>query len=152
LAYTNSGSFVNPIRKNNPGSFYSYVGCQGDKTIDAVKIMDEILNKMPEKPERIDMIKSGLINSISSNFPDFRSISSRIDRGRQMGYTQSPLVDEYKLYGTLTFNDIVNFYKSNIQNRPRVITIYGNSKVIDKKKLEAYGNVVQLKLKNIKVD
>ncbi len=152
LAYTTSGAFINPIRKNNPGTFYSYVGCQGDKTIDAVKIMDEILKQMPEKPERIDMIKSGLINSISSNFPDFRGISSRIDRGRQMGYTQSPLADEYKLYGTLTFNDIVNFYKSNIQNRPRVITIYGNSKVIDKKKLEAYGNVVELKLKNIKVD
>jgi len=152
LAYTTSGAFINPIRKNNPGTFYSYVGCQGDKTIDAIKIMDDILVQMPEKPERIDMIKSGLTNSISSNFPDFRSISSRIDRGRQMGYTQSPLVDEYKLYGTLTFSDIVNFYKSNIQNRPKVITIYGNSKVIDKKKLEAYGNVVQLKLKNIKVD
>jgi len=152
LAYTTSGSFINPIRKNNPGTFYSYVGCQGDKTLDAIAVMDNILLKMPEKPERIDMIKSGLINSISSNFPSFRNISSNIEKGRQMGYTQSPLVDEYKLYNTLSFNDIVNFYKSNIQNRPRVITIYGNSKVIDKKKLAQYGKVVELKLKDIKVD
>ena len=151
LAYTTSGAFINPIRKNNPGTFYSYVGCQGDKTLDAISVMNDILEKMPEKPERIEMIKAGLINSVSSNFPDFRSISNRIDRGRQMGYTQSPLVDEYKLYGTLTFNDIVSFYKSNIQSQNRVITVYGNAQMIDKKKLAEYGNVVELKLKNIKV-
>jgi Zn-dependent M16 (insulinase) family peptidase len=69
-----------------------------------------------------------------------------------MGYTQSPLVDEYKLYGTLTFNDIVSFYKSNIQSQNRVITVYGNAQMIDEKKLAEYGNVVELKLKNIKVD
>lgn len=152
LAYTTSGSFINPIHKNNPGTFYAYVGCQGDKTLDAVSVMDSILLKMPEKPERIQLIKSGLTNSISSNFPDFRSISSRIDRGRQMGYTQSPLGEEYKLYGSLTFNDIVSFYKSNIQNRPRIITIYGNSDMIDKKKLAKYGEIVELKLSDIKVN
>ena len=151
LAYTTSGAFINPIRKNNPGTFYSYVGCQGDKTLDAIGVMNNILKQMPEKPERIEMIKAGLINSVSSNFPDFRSISSRIDRGRQMGYIQSPLVDEYKLYGTLTFNDIVSFYKSNIQSQNRVITVYGNAQMIDKKKLAEYGNVIELKLKNIKV-
>ncbi len=152
LAYTTSGSFINPMHKNNPGVFYSYVGCQGDKTIDAVSVMDSILLKMPEKPERIVMIKSGLINSISSSLPDFRSISSRIERGRQMGYSQSPLIEEYKLYGNLSFNDIVSFYKANIQNRPRVITIYGNTKVIDKKKLSKYGEVIELKTKNILVE
>jgi hypothetical protein len=151
LAYTTSGAFINPIRKNNPGTFYSYVGCQGDKTLDAISVMNDILKKMPEKPERIEMIKAGLINSVSSNFPDFRNISNRIDIGRQMGYTQSPLVDEYKLYGTLTFNDIISFYKSNIQSQNRVITVYGNAQMIDKKKLAEYGNVVELKLKNIKV-
>ncbi len=150
LAYGTGGSFINPIGKNKPGVFYAYVGCQADKTNDAVNILDSILKHMPEKPERIDMIKSGMINSISSNYPDFRYISGTIERGKQLGYTQSPLIEEYKLYKTLTFNDIIKFYQPNIQTQPRVITIYGDLKKIDKKKLAAYGEIVELKLSDIK--
>ena len=152
LAYSTGGSFISPIIKNNPGVFYAYIGCQGDKTNDAVVILDSILKNMPIKPERIEMIKSGMINSMSSNLPDFRYISSTIEKGRQLGYTQSPLVEEYKLYKTLTFDDIVKFYQPNIQNQPRVITIYGNMKKIDKKKLKKYGEIVELKLNDIKTD
>jgi len=91
-----------------------------------------------------------MINSISSNFPDFRYISGSIERGRQLGNTQSPLIEEYKLYKTLTFNDIIKFYQPNIQTQPRVITIYGDLKKIDKKKLAAYGEIIELKLSDIK--
>ena len=152
LAYSTGGSFVNPIEKNKPGAFYAYIGCQADKTNDAVAVLDSILNYMPEKPERIDMIKSGMINSISSNFPAFRNISTSIELGKQLGYTQSPLVEEYKLYKTLTFDDITNFYQPNIQKQPRVITIYGDLKKIDLKKLANYGRIIELKLKDIKTN
>ena len=105
---------------------------------------------MPLKPDRIDMIKSGMINSISSNFPDFRNISSSIESGKQLGNLQSPLVEEYKLYKTLTFDDIIKFYQPNIQSQPRIITIYGDLKKMNKKKLANYGEIVELKLKDIK--
>jgi len=150
LAYATGGAFINPIGKNNPGVFYAYVGCQADKTNDAVAILDSIVKHMPLKPDRIDMIKSGMINSISSNFPDFRNISSSIESGKQLGNLQSPLVEEYKLYKTLTFDDIIKFYQPNIQSQPRIITIYGDLKKMNKKKLANYGEIVELKLKDIK--
>jgi len=152
LAYTTSGAFITPINKNNPGVFYSYVGCQSDKTMDAVVIMDSILKHMPQKTERIEMIKSGLINSISSSYPNFRNISSSIESGRQRGYTQSPLLNEFELYKTLTFDEIVKFYETNIQNKPRIITIYGNTEKINKKELAKYGKIITLKLSDIIVD
>ena len=150
LAYATGGAFINPIGKNNPGVFYAYVGCQADKTNDAVAVLDSIVKHMPLKPDRIDMIKSGMINSISSNFPDFRNISSSIESGKQLGNLQSPLVEEYKLYKTLTFDDIIKFYQPNIQSQPRIITIYGDLKKMNKKKLANYGEIVELKLKDIK--
>jgi len=56
------------------------------------------------------------------------------------------------LYKTLTFDDITNFYQPNIQKQPRVITIYGDLKKIDLKKLAKYGQIIQLKLKDIKTN
>ena len=120
--------------------------------MDAVTIMDSILRNMPQKTERINLIKSGLINSISSSFPNFRNVSSSIDRGRQRGYTESPLKKQFELYKTLTFEEINEFYETNIQNKPRIITIYGNAESIDKKELAKYGKIITLKIDDIIVE
>jgi hypothetical protein len=114
--------------------------------------MDSILRFMPKKPERIDMVKAGLINSMSSNYPNFRSISSSIAMGREFGYTHSPALDRYPLYKSLTFDNIVDFYNTNLVNRPRIITIYGNLKLVDKKKLAQFGEIEILKPKQIRID
>ena len=152
LAYTTGGMLAIPIVKNNPCWFYAYVGCQMDKTNEATEVMDSILRYMPKKPERIDMIKSGLINSMSSNYPNFRQISSSISYGRELGFTHSPAIERYPLYKSLTFDNIVDFYNSNLVNRPRIITIYGNLKLIDKKKLAQFGEIEVLKPKQIRID
>ncbi len=152
LAYATGGSLKTPNVKNNPCTFYSYVGCQMDKTNDATAVMDSMLRFMPKKPERIDMVKAGLINSMSSNYPNFRSISTSIAYGRDLGYTYSPALDRYPLYKTLTFDNIVDFYTKNLVNRPRIITIYGNLKLIDKKKLAQFGDIEEIKLKQIRID
>jgi len=152
LAYTTSGAFITPINKNNPGVFYSYVGCQSDKTMDAIEVMDDLLRNMPEKAERINLIKNGLINSISSSYPSFRNVSSVIESGRQRGYENSPLNEEFEAYKKLTFNDISEFFKNNIQNKPRIITIYGNSNKIYNKELSKFGKIKVLKVSDILVD
>jgi predicted Zn-dependent peptidase len=152
LAYSTSGAFISPIQKNKPGFFYAYIGCQVDKSIDAISVLDSILLKLPKKPERLQMIKAGLINSMSASYPNFRSVSSSIAFGREMGYTKSPRLKKYEIYKNLTFDNIVTFYEQNILNRPRVITIYGNAKKINPKILSNYGDIQKLKIKDIRVN
>ncbi len=152
LAYATGGNLMTPYLKNNPCTFYSYVGCQMDKTNDAIAVMDSILRFMPKKPDRIDMVKAGLINSMSSNYPSFRYISTTIARGKEKGYTTSPLKERYPLYKSLTFDNIVDFYNTNLINRPRIITIYGNLKLVDKKKLAQFGEIEVVKTKQIRID
>lgn len=152
LAYATGGSFVSPNQTNKPGVFYGYVGCQVDKSNDAIAVMDSIIRFLPKKPERLQMVKAGLINSLSSSYPNFRNISTSIEYGRELGYTRSPRLDYYEVYKTLTFDNIVSFYEQNILNRPRTITIYGNLKKIDKKKLLPYGEFKEIKMNQIRVD
>jgi hypothetical protein len=46
-------------------------------------------------------------------------------------------------------SDIVSYYKDNIQNRPRAIIIVGNKKKLPMEQLAKYGNIVELKKRDI---
>lgn len=152
LAYTTSGSFNKPYFGNSPGIFYAYVGCQSDKTNDAVQVLDSLIRFMPSKTERMEPIKLMLKNASASSYPNFRSLSSAIDFGKQLGYKHSPKLDEYPLYNTLTFDELYDFYKQNIQNQNHIITIYGNMNNIDKEKLKSMGNLMELSISDIRKD
>lgn len=152
LAYTTTGMFISPLEKNHPGFFYAYIGCQVDKSNEAIVVLDSIIHFLPKKPERLQMIKSGLINSMSANYPNFRYISTYISFGREQGDEQSKDLKKYEIYKSLTFDNIVDFYQQNLLNRPRVITLYGNLDKIDLKNLSKYGEIKKLKIKDIRVD
>lgn len=149
LAYSAGGHFEKPYLQKHPAYFSAYIGCQADKTNDAIETMNGLINNMPQKPERIDAVKSLLKNSTSTYYPDFRSISLYIEGFRLRGYTSYPLVEEYGKYDTLTFDDIENFYENNIKNKPMIITIYGNKTRMDLTRLAKCGKIIELKKKDI---
>ena len=66
LAYSSWGQFIRPWYNGNKGSFIGYVGCQTDKTLEAISVFKDITVNMPQKPERLEQIKSSLIKSINS--------------------------------------------------------------------------------------
>lgn len=145
LAYGASGGFRTPKLQNYPCYFSSYIGCQADKTNEAIDVMCDLVKNMPQKPERIEGIKSLLRNSISSAYPGFRSISEDVENLRERGYKSLPLKATYNEYESLAFNDIVGFYETYIKNKPLIISIYGDKSKIDLAKLSKYGKIVELK-------
>ncbi len=149
LAYTASGRFVKPTMQKNNAYFTGYIGCQADKTNDAIETMYGLLSNMPQKTERIDAVRSLLKNSTSAYYPDFRYISNTIETGREREFVTSPLKEEYKQYDNLTFNDIMKFYEGSIKGKPMAISIYGNKSKMDLIKLAKYGKIVELSKKDI---
>ncbi len=145
LAYTAYGSFVTPVYPNNPAYFYSYLGCQADKTNEAFEVMDSLIRFMPQRPERMEGIRSMMKKNISAYYPDFRYISSSIDYYRQIGYNSLPLKAKYVYYNALQFEDVLNFYNRFVKNRTVVVSIYGNTSKMDLNKLSKYGKLVVVK-------
>ena len=162
-----SGLIMNEIREKNsmaytaygmvrtealPGAetyFTGYVGTQNDKTVDAVKLYMNLLTDMPERPERIDNIKSYLRQAMLTDQPDARSLSEQIARWKLQGYTEDPTKEMLPMVDQLTFQDIVDFYNTQLKGKPIVIGIVGNPKEIDVKQLEQFGKVVKLNEKKL---
>lgn len=149
LAYGAGGSFSKPAVSGGPSAFVSFLSCQADKTNEAVKVMRSLIDSMPEKPERMDPIRLLLKNSTSAAYPGFRELSKVIESARMRGYNFYPLKAEYEKYDSLKYEDIVAFYKTWIQNRPVVMTIYGNTSKMDLVELAKYGKVIELKRSQI---
>ena len=135
--------------EGKPSNFIGYVGTQADKTNEAIDVFYELIKNMPEKPERIEMVKPYLIQKLSTDQPGFRDLSQKIESWKLKGYTEDPAKLKSKMYEQLEFESIIQFYIENIQNIPIVIAIVGNEKQIDLKRIEAYGKIVKIKEKDL---
>ena len=152
LAYASFG-FCRPApTPENNTMFNGYVGCQNDKTIEAMQVMLDLINNMPEKPERIDYIKGATIRSSLTSVPGFRNLISQIEKWQDAGFNQDPRLEFQSNYENLSFNDILEFYQKYLKGKPVTISIVGDKKQIDLKQLEKFGEIIHLKTKDVYVE
>lgn len=149
MAYSAGARYSIPVVSGNPSNFIGYIGTQADKTIEAIDVFYNLIKDMPEKPERLQMIKQYLALTAITSRPNFRDLSESIERWQWRGYTEDPVKEKNLIYNSLTFEDIVKFYENNIKNKPIVIAIVGNKKQIDRKILAKYGRIIEISEKEL---
>lgn len=145
LAYGAGAGYVVPELPGAKASFYGYVGTQDDKTMEAIDVFSNLVKVMPEKPDRIDNIKVFLEEASSVSFPFFRNLSETVESWKRKGYNEDPSIKMIEVYKKLTFNDITEFYKKNIQPKPIIYSIVGDKKRIDMESLSKYGEIIFVK-------
>ncbi|MDR1200281.1 MAG: insulinase family protein [Tannerellaceae bacterium] len=147
FAYRTSGSFsLLPLNhKEKPGEFTAMLSTQNDKTIDALTVLDQLINEMPVKPERLPAVKQALINQSGNNYPAFRKIPGKIASLINEGYESDPNETLIDNLSKMSMNDVVRFYEDNINSRTVVYMIVGNSKKVDMNKLFEFGKVIRVK-------
>lgn len=136
-------------RKDSPGEFVTMLSTQGDKTLDALSVLDSLMGEMPERPERFEEFRQTVFNYVNNEYPSFRKLSSRIAGYRREGYAEDPNRAYLQDVNRMEMKDILDFYRSNIQGKPIIYVIAGNSKHIDMQKLASFGTVIKLKKKDI---
>jgi predicted Zn-dependent peptidase len=144
LAYTAGGNYIDPPVENKKSCFIGYLGTQADKTPDAIDVYMDLLNNMPQYPDRITNVKNFLKGTASIEKPHYRIASQTYERWKLKGYTKSPAETNLPVIDKLTFDDVLRFYNDNIKERPVIIAVVGNPKMIDEKALAKYGKVIKL--------
>lgn len=149
MAYSTYGQAVSLELPGSSTFFTGYIGTQSDKAVDAIKLYVNLLTNLPERPERIDNIKNYLRQSVLTDHPDMRDLSTQIARWKLEGYTDDPAKEMLPKIDQLTFQDIMDFYHEYVKGKPIVIGIVGSPKDIDTKQLEQFGKVVKLSEKKL---
>jgi zinc protease len=149
LAYSTYGTYNTAYLPGNKNHFNAFVGCQADKTNDAITAMLDLIHKMPEKSERMDGIRSSLIEESKASRPGFRIMAEVIDAWRERGFTKDANQTLMEEYEKMNFDKILEFYKKEIQNKTTVITIVGDKSKFDLEALKQYGKIVEVKMDQI---
>ena len=149
LAYSARGTYQRPYYLNGKGYFQGYMGNQADKTLEALDAYLDLLRNMPEKRGRNEKIKSGLIQSLNSKKPNFRSVARQVKTWKHQGFQADPRVTQHERFQELEFQDIVKFYQNYIKKDVVTIAIVGDKRKIDLEKLAKFGTVIEVSKKDI---
>ena len=144
FAYTASANYNTPPVPNRNSMFTGYIGTQGDKTLGAVNEFLNLINSMPQYPERMGNIKDYLNQATVSSSPTKRQLTQVVENWMQAGYTEDPRIKLVDGYNATSFEDVLEFYNQKLKNKPIAIAILVNKKMIDNKQLKTLGKVVNL--------
>ena len=148
MAYSTSGGIWKPIyqlRDREPSHLNAYVGTQGDKTLDAMTVLDSLIRELPLSENRFEMVRKDVWSQEVNGFPDFRNRSNHIATNRRNGYDADPTATFYDLLEQVSLQDIEGFWKKNVSGRPIVWVIVGDPDKIGLENLEKFGPLTQLK-------
>ncbi|MDR3261415.1 MAG: insulinase family protein [Tannerella sp.] len=147
FAYYTSGAYRLPpfCQSDKPTRFVTCLSTQSDKTTDALKVLNSLIQHMPEHPEKIEAAIQTTINHTNNEYPSFREISMKIASYRRDGYTEDPNLALLNDIKQMEMKDIVRFYRSNVKGRTLVYVVVGNSRKIDMRQLAAFGDIVRMK-------
>ena len=149
LGYTAYSYFNYDYLERKPGRLYGFLGTQSDKTIEGITVMSDLITNMPERREKFNASKEALLKSRASDYITFRNKPSTVYQWMKKGYDHDPRTEVTELIRKADFKDVMSFYDRNIKNRPVIIMMSGNLKKIDKKELKRFGNLTELKYKQI---
>ena len=144
LAYSAGSVYVRPAIPDKKGRLLGYIGCQGDKTGDAIPVMIDLLKEMPRKEERMEALRSSLQLKTVTQYPNFRQKPSRIYNYELNGFHEDPNKKAFNGYSSVDMDFVSSFYEENIRGNPYVITIYGDKRKVDLDQLRKFGEVVEL--------
>lgn len=144
MAYTAYGIMAEGARPGKNSRFVGYIGTQSDKAADAIEVFMNLVDSMPEYPERIEAIKAALRQQAQISKPSFRGKTGTYEYWQEMGYDVDPALYNKEAIDNLTFDQIKQFYKEYVQGKPMTIILVGDPKLIDQKALQAkYGKFVK---------
>lgn len=149
LAYSARAFLAAPREPGSNAWLWGYIGCQADKTMEAIEVMTDLIRNMPQKSQRMPSLKKAIQQSAYTKRPGFRNLSQTVTAWQRMGFDGDPSAAKVARYAELEFEDLYAFYKAEIQageqeGRPLVLVLTGDSKRIDMEGLRKYGKLVMV--------
>ncbi len=151
LAYSASARYGEParIQEDFPYVFTSFIATQNDKMREAMDAFHDIINEMPESEKSFELAKEGLISTLRTDRIMGRSLLNYYRQAKDKGLWEDMRREVFNHVQPIELQDIVDFQKEWIANRPTVYTILSDIKALDLDYLSGYGEVIKLDLKDI---
>ncbi len=149
LAYSVKSSYMLADRQKESNYIYSYIGTQADKLDEAVAGMRELLNNMPESELLFNTAKTSVLENIRTTRVTRADVLWSYLKARRLGEDYDIRKVVFEGIGPMKYGEIERFQQEFVRNKPMAILIIGSKDKLDLKSMEAYGEVIELSLKEL---
>ena len=149
LAYSTFAEHTSAKDTTKPQYTYGYIGCQTDKTYEAIESMIRVLKKMPKDSIKFAQSVSSKRQQLESSRTTRASKLSSFWANKKLGFEESENEQIYNSLSSLDLEDIVQFHEDNVAGSEFSILIVSNLKELNIEKLERFGKVEILKVEDL---
>ena len=149
LAYSAFGHYFPASRPEDENIVVGFIGCQADKTIEAVKAFLGLMEDMPLEQNRFDNARQALESTYRTANIAFRSVPGIVIDWENLGLDKDPRQDRFPIIKDATIDTLKEFYEKEIQPRPKLISIVGDSSKIDMEALAKFGEITTIEADKI---
>lgn len=151
MAYAAQGVAFTPelAHSTNPCGYLALVATQGDKSMQAITLLDSLINDMPMNVENLSVARQSLLNDINNSYPTFRGKPFMVALTEREGYSSDKNTALVEQLPSLTQADVEAFYRQHVKGQPYQLMIVGDMKKLDLKALARYGTIVKVKKDDI---
>ncbi len=152
LAYSTFARYTTGSRKDEQNLMWGYIACQADKTPGAVEALIDLIDNLPESPERFDEARQSRINRYRTAKIGFRNVIGAVRSWERLEVPIDPRKTRYESIRAANMDLMLQFHKAHVQGHPKLISIVGDRNKMDMERLAAVGQVIEVDLDDIFVD
>lgn len=149
LAYSAGARYASGGRLNAENIMIGAIGCQADKTIDAVSAFLELFDNLPESPERFEEAVNSIANRYRTSKIGFRGVISAVRGWERLGFEKDPRKESFEMVQAAEIASMMDFHATHIKGKPKLISIVGDKRKIDMEALAKFGKITEVTLDDI---
>ena len=149
LAYSASAYYVTPNKKGVKEFYQAYIITQNDKMVDALNQFHVILNEMPASETAFQIAKDATTKQLASLRTTKYGVINAYLVAKRRGIDYDMNEKVYNALPAMTLQDIVDFEKAQMANKPCRYVILGDEKELDMEFLSKLGTIRRLTTEEI---
>lgn len=152
LAYSAGALYFTGNRTNDEDLMVGAMGTQVDKTAEALEAFIDLVDNLPESPERFDEAKVSLVNQYRTTKTGFRQVIGSVRAWERLGLPIDPRRNRYAALKDASFDVMSGFHQAEITGQPKLISVVGDRNRIDMDRLSAMGKIIEVDIGDIFVE
>jgi hypothetical protein len=141
LAYSVGAAYLPASRIGEQNYAIGSIGCQADKTSEALAAFLGLFDELPSSAERFDETRGSLLNSYRTGKLGFRAVLPSVIGWEKVGLMTDPRRSRFEAIQTASLENVVGFQRERIRGRSRLISIIGDANRFNRAELEKMGEV-----------
>ncbi len=152
LAYSVGALYHVGTRIDDENLMIGAIGCQADKTPEAVAAFIDLMDNLPESPERMDEALRAMDNQYRTGKLGFRDVIGAVRAWEKLGLAPDPRKAEFEALQHSGLDTVLAFHQQRVKGRPKLISVVGDQSRIDLNALKEFGTVTEVGLSDLFVE